>query len=138
MGNDTIESHRQHDLPKEPAGSAAQLPRHADQLVLRLRRVGSGCWPHRGGAGRDDHIPSGQSPDADAEATPLAAFVRMARDKFREQLGKQRVPGSLVSSGLLEITKLPARTEGNARIAPMRDRGGGPSDCRTGRDLVRR
>jgi hypothetical protein len=62
-------------------------------------------------------------PEADAEATPLGAFIRMARDRFQEQLGKQRIPGSFVSSGLLEITKPSARTEGhvNGHVRPGYD-----------------
>jgi hypothetical protein len=50
--------------------------------------------------------------DVDAGATPLAAFVRRARDKFREQITKQRIPASFVRSASLEITKPATRTEG--------------------------
>jgi hypothetical protein len=50
--------------------------------------------------------------NADARLTPSAAFVRLARDKFREQMGKQRNPAPFVRSACLEITKRAARTEG--------------------------
>jgi len=58
--------------------------------------------------------------NADAEATPLAAFVCMAREKFRDQLVKQRIPGSFVKSGLLDITKPSTRTEAhvNGHVRP--------------------
>jgi hypothetical protein len=49
----------------------------------------------------------------DAETTPLAAFVRLARDKFREQIAKQRIPASFVRSAFLEITKPGTRTQGH-------------------------
>ncbi len=61
--------------------------------------------------------------NADVEPTPLAAFVRMARERFRQQMGKQRIPGSLVRSGYLEITKPSTRTQGhvNGQVRPGYD-----------------
>jgi hypothetical protein len=56
----------------------------------------------------------------DAGPTPLAAFIRMARKRFREQIGKQRIPDSWVTSGCLEITKPATRTDGyvNGHVRP--------------------
>lgn len=48
----------------------------------------------------------------DAGTMPLAAFVRLARDKFHEQIAKQRIPTSFVRSASLEITKPATPTEG--------------------------
>jgi hypothetical protein len=49
----------------------------------------------------------------DTEPTPLATFARLARGKFREQIARQRVPCSFVSSAAVEITKPATRTEGH-------------------------
>lgn len=48
----------------------------------------------------------------DVEPTPLAAFARLARAKFREQIARQRIPASFVRSAAVEITKPATRTEG--------------------------
>jgi hypothetical protein len=49
---------------------------------------------------------------SDSEHAPLAKFIRLARDRFREQVGKQRIPGSFVRSAVLEIRKPASRTDG--------------------------
>jgi hypothetical protein len=47
----------------------------------------------------------------DIEPTPLAAFTRLAREKFREQIARQRIPVSFVRSAAVEIAKPATRTE---------------------------
>jgi hypothetical protein len=61
--------------------------------------------------------------NADAHPTPMSAFIRLARDRFRDQMVKQRVPASFVRSALLEITKPATPTEGyvNGHVAAGHD-----------------
>jgi hypothetical protein len=50
---------------------------------------------------------------ASPQPRPLAAFIRMARDRFGEQLGKQRIPTSYVRTAVLEMKKPATRTDGD-------------------------
>ncbi len=58
--------------------------------------------------------------NVDAPSAALAAFIRMARTKFREQIDKQRIPASCVRAARLEISKPATQTEGwvNGHVMP--------------------
>jgi hypothetical protein len=42
-----------------------------------------------------------------ADSPPMAAFIRMSRQRFHEQVTKQRLPPSFIGSACLEIARSP-------------------------------
>ena len=47
------------------------------------------------------------------DSAPMAAFILLARQRFHEQVAKQRLPASFIGSARLEITRSPVQAEGN-------------------------